>query len=47
MTKLLSMLPLASQMAPNDYVGFTFFVGCMMYGDDGRFGLFLFVDEWI
>ena len=29
MTKLLSMLPLASQMAPNDYVGFTFFVGCM------------------
>ncbi|GAB5472520.1 MAG: bacteriorhodopsin-like [Maribacter sp.] len=29
MTNLLSTLPLATKMMPDDYVGFTFFVGCM------------------
>jgi sensory rhodopsin len=29
MTALLTTLNMASKMAPDDYVGFTFFVGCM------------------
>ena len=29
MQNLFASLPLAAQMATDDYVGFTFFVGCM------------------
>ena len=29
MEKILSLISAAPQMAANDYVGFTFFIGCM------------------